>query len=170
MPRWNLRKANWDKYTKYIEENINRIKPMAINYKRFTSLIKTAATKAIPRGHRKNYIPCWTKECEKLLNEYEQNNNEVSANHLINLLDEERRKRWVSAVEELDFTRSSRKSWTLLRKLGAAHPIRKEDKITPNEISSKLFNTSNIKPDSRIKADARRTYANELSVCNESTT
>lgn len=44
LPRWNLRKANWDKYTKYVEENINRINPTTINYTRFIKLIKTAAS------------------------------------------------------------------------------------------------------------------------------
>ncbi|VVC34849.1 Homeobox domain-like,HTH CenpB-type DNA-binding domain [Cinara cedri] len=119
------KQANWEKYNKYVEENINRVKSTIENYIRFIKLIKTSATKAIPRGHRKNYIPCWTKECEKLLDEYEQNNSEISANRLINLLDEKRRKRWISSVEELDFTRSSRKSWSLLKKLGTANPVRK---------------------------------------------
>lgn len=123
LSRWNLRKANLNKYTKYIKENINRIILIAINYTRFTRLIKIAVTIAIPRGLRKSYIPCWTKKCERLFNEYEQNNNEVSANRLINLLDEERRKRWISAVEELDFTRSTRTKWMLLRKLGAAYSV-----------------------------------------------
>jgi|UniRef100_A0A2S2QZI9 hypothetical protein len=127
ISRWNLRKANWDKYTKYEGENINRINPTTINYTTFIKLIKTVATRAIPRGHRKNYLPCWTKECERLLNEYKQNNSEASANRSINLLDEERRKRWESYVEELDFTHSIMKSWDLLRKLEAAHPVRKED-------------------------------------------
>lgn len=76
MKRWNLRKADWNVYSTYIEENINRIKPIPENYLRFVKLLKTAAGKSMPRGHRKNYIPCFTKECEKLLNEYEQDGSE----------------------------------------------------------------------------------------------
>lgn len=93
MPRWNLRKANWSEYTKYVEENINRIKPISDNYVRFIKLIKTATMKSIPRGHRSNYTPCWSKECESLLQEYERDGKDVTANRLIRLLDEERKKR-----------------------------------------------------------------------------
>lgn len=93
MPRWNLRKANWTEYTKYIDENINQIKPIPENYIRFIKLIKTAARKSIPRGHRSNYTPCWSKECELLLQEHERDGKEVTANRLIRLLDEERKKR-----------------------------------------------------------------------------
>jgi len=119
LNRWNVSKADWAKYTTYIEENINRIEPITPNYDRFTKLIKTAAGKAMPRGHRQDYIPCWSKECDKLLNEYEQTQSDVTADHLIRLLDEERRQRWVKAMEEMDFSHSSRKSWDLLRKLGS---------------------------------------------------
>jgi len=38
MPRWNLRKANWDAYTNYMEKNINRIPPLPENYPRFVKL------------------------------------------------------------------------------------------------------------------------------------
>jgi len=41
--------------------------------------------------------------------------------------------------------------------------------MTPNEISNRLFKTSNIKSGSQTKIEARRIYANELSTCNEST-
>lgn len=51
MPRWNLRKARWADYTKYMEENINRIPPIPENYSRFVKLIKKAAALAIPRGN-----------------------------------------------------------------------------------------------------------------------
>lgn len=110
MPRWNLRKANWSEYTKYVEENINRIKPILDNYIRFIKLIKTAATKSIPRGYRSNYTSCWSKECESLLQEFERNANDVTTNRLIRLLDEEREKRWLEKLEEMDFTHSSRES------------------------------------------------------------
>lgn len=43
MPRWNLRKADWFAFSKYVEENINRIKPETDNYIRFVKLLKTAA-------------------------------------------------------------------------------------------------------------------------------
>lgn len=110
LPRWNIRKANWDSFSKYIEDNINRIEPVQGNYTRFIKLLKTAATKSIPRGHVQNYIPCWNKKCEEVLREYEENGSDVSANRLMNLLDEERRKRWINAVENLDFSNQAEKA------------------------------------------------------------
>jgi hypothetical protein len=49
LTRWNMRKANRDSYSKYIEDNINRIEPVQENYTRFINLLKAAATKSIPR-------------------------------------------------------------------------------------------------------------------------
>jgi len=63
---------DWKAYSTYAEENINRIELIPKKYQRFVKLLKTAADKSMPRRHRSNYIPCFTKECEKLLNEYEQ--------------------------------------------------------------------------------------------------
>lgn len=100
----------------------------------------------MPRGHRENYIPCFTKESAKLLEEYEQDGSEVSANRLLALLDEERKQRWQTAMDELDFIHSSRKSWALLRKLGAAQPTRKEICVNANAISANLYKISYIKP------------------------
>lgn len=65
---------------------------MQENYTRFIKLLKTAAMRSIPRGHVQNYIPCWNKECEEVLREYEENGSDISANRLMNLLDEERKK------------------------------------------------------------------------------
>lgn len=62
LNRWNVSKADWAKYTTYIEENINHIEPIPSNYYRFTISIKMAAGKAMLRGHRQDYIPCWSKE------------------------------------------------------------------------------------------------------------
>jgi len=49
LPRWNIHKADWEKFKQFIEENINRIDPIPENYRRFTKLIKSAAVKNIPR-------------------------------------------------------------------------------------------------------------------------
>ncbi|XP_049776141.1 uncharacterized protein LOC126163747 [Schistocerca cancellata] len=50
IPRWNLRKADWNKYRSYVEKTINRIPPTPENYKRFVNLVQKAALNAIPRG------------------------------------------------------------------------------------------------------------------------
>ena len=61
------KKANWTEYTERIEKSVGLI-PAEIKYvERMTNLIKKAATKYIPRGHIKKYIPGWSKEFGKLL-------------------------------------------------------------------------------------------------------
>jgi len=134
MPKWNLHKANWDAYTNYMEKNINRIPPLPENYPRFVKLVKKATCTAIPKGHRQNYTPCWNMECTYLLKEYERTGNETIANQLIESLDNERRNRWITAMNNKYITHSSRKSWELLRKLGAAQLSRKNGNVTANAI------------------------------------
>jgi hypothetical protein len=152
-----------------MEDNINRIPPIPENYLRFVKLIKKASTTAIPRGHRQNYIPCWNKECELLLQEYVHLGSEVIANRLMALLDEERRNRWTSAMEEMDYTHSSRKSCALLRKLGAAQPSRKVGSVAANDIANLLFIKSNIKPQKSEKIEARKELSELLNLCEEKT-
>jgi len=86
---------------------------------------------------------------------------------LIGLLDEERRKRWLEAMDNLDFTHSSRESWSLLRKLGAAQLSYTERKVSPNDISNILFKTSNIKPAKYEKMKIKFEYKTILSGCAE---
>lgn len=52
--RWNLRKADWEIYSKFVEKkNLNRIKKTPKNDMKFIQLIKTAASIVID----KDYIP-----------------------------------------------------------------------------------------------------------------
>lgn len=68
-------------------------------YIRFVKLLKIAVEKSIPREHRTSYTSCWTKEYKVLLKEYEKYGTEVNAHRLIWLLDEERRKMWLEAMQ-----------------------------------------------------------------------
>ena len=72
VPRWNYKKANWekymgltDKYTKSLKEdsNIDRV-----NDKLNKALLKADA-ETTPRGARKNYKPYWTEELQALEDE-----------------------------------------------------------------------------------------------------
>lgn len=83
------------------------------------------------------------------------------------LLDEERRNRWISAMEEMDYTHSSRKRWTLLRKLGAAQPSRKVGSIAASDIANLFFKTSNIKPQRSEKTEARKELTELFKLCEE---
>lgn len=157
IPRWNLRKAHWDKYQSHVEQIVTRIPAIPENYERFTTLLLRAAQENIPRGARRNHIPGFTKQCESLLQEYNNTGNPQTADSLTKLLDEERRKRWHELVEQLDFTHSSRKSWGLLRKLGGAvHPSSKQSAVNPNKISSVKLDNSKIRVPTQQKKE--KTY------------
>jgi hypothetical protein len=154
-------------YFNVLRENINRIRTETANYIRFVKLLKTAAKKSIPRGHRHSYTPYWTKECDTLLNEYEKDGIEVNANRLIGLLREKQRKRWLEAMDKLDFIHSNRETWFLLRKLGAAQLSYTSCKVSPNDVSNILFNTSNIKPKKHEKTKIKYEYKTILNSCVE---
>lgn len=66
-------------------------------------------------------------------------------------------------IDDMDFTYSSRKSWTLLRKLGAAQPSRKSGNATANVI----YKTSNIKPNKLGKTEARMKLKEALEECED---
>jgi len=85
------------------------------------------------------------------------------------LLDKERSARWQSAMEEMDFTHFSRKSWDLLRKPGSAQPVVSSSKITSKAISNNFFRTSNIKPSKQEKITINDNFKAEFNKCNEKT-
>jgi hypothetical protein len=146
-PRWNFNKANWEAFTSSLENNIRFIPPSAGNYDRFTKLIMSAAKKCIPRGFRKDYIPGWSQECEDLFDDFSTTGNPDTANLLLQNLDKARRDKWVKTVENLNFTHSSRKAWSLLRKLSTGkninHPAVSQPK--PSDVAKRIFSLSKLK-------------------------
>lgn len=65
-------------------------------------------------------------------------------------------------MEEMDFSHSSQTSWDLLRKLGAAQPVRKENYITANAVASNFFKTLNIKATKQRNIVIKNEYKKEL--------
>jgi hypothetical protein len=122
--RWNFRKANWTDFEDKTERSITLIPltsvPVEEAYQRFVSAIMKAAHHSIPRGFRPAYIPCLDAECQALLKQYEESGDPDVADHLIESLDAARQHRWEEATSSMDCSRSSRKSWALIRRLGAA--------------------------------------------------
>ncbi|UYV69795.1 hypothetical protein LAZ67_7000750, partial [Cordylochernes scorpioides] len=164
IPRWNLGKANWEAFTKYIEDNINQIPPTPKNYSRASNLIISCAKKFIPRGHRKIYIPCWSPESERLYQEYNLSGNTETAENLIRSLDDSRKHRWHTMLEQMDFSKSSRKSWSLLRKLGGADPPHKHNQLTnPNKIATCISSKSRIHPNPSEKSRLKKVIGTNLS-------
>lgn len=120
-PRWNFQKANWKSYQSKLDAAVRFIPPEPKNYDRFTNLIITTAKQTVPRGYRKEYIPCWNEDSDRLYNEFLETESPETAKELLKSLDEARKKKWIHTIENIDMTRSSRKGWALVRKLDL-HP------------------------------------------------
>lgn len=155
--RWNFSKANWESYEMQVESTVRWIKPTAGNYDRFCRVLLSAANRHIPRGCRKEYTPGWNADVEEAYQEYLSTNNSDAAHDLLNALDESRRRKWVENVEGLDFTHSSKKSWTLLRKMGgAAAPTTGDNAVNPEEIAKRLQQLTKTGPMDRAVAKSIR--------------
>ena len=71
VKRWNFRKANWSHYDSLTNKLARNLpSPDSTNvdqaYQDLCNTISKAAKKAIPRGRRNTYIPCWDAKCEAL--------------------------------------------------------------------------------------------------------
>ena len=108
-PRWNFRKADWETYRRRLDDSIRFIPPVCENYNRFVGLVIATAKKTIPRGYRKQFIPCWNEESDRLYEELKDSEDPETAKQLLQSLDDARRSRWCETVESLDFTHSSRR-------------------------------------------------------------
>lgn len=158
-PRWNFRKAKWSQYQSELDDLIGLIPPVAANYERFAHLTISIAKKHIPRGFRKEYVPCWGEETDRLYREFKDSGNQQTADDLLKSLDNARRERWCETVENLTFARSSRKPWSLIRKLGAAKPPNPNNaKIHPNKVARRIVRMSKVPPDVRFSRKTIRKY------------
>lgn len=143
-PRWNFSKADWQAFSSRLEQGIRFIPPLIGNYDRFTNLVLSTASKCIPRGYRKEYIPGWSRECEDLFNEFKDTESSDTANELLQSLNKARREKWVKTTESLNFTHSSRRAWSLLRKLSSGNPNGNGTTTYPNpsDIAKRIVNIS----------------------------
>lgn len=139
-PRWNFRKADWNSLKEQLDAAIRFIPPLVKNYERFTRLVINTAKKCIPRGYRKEYIPCWNEDSDRLFEEFRESEDPEIAKELLKSLDEARRMRWIETVESIDMTHSSRKGGSVIRKLGGASRVNcKKPKINANKIASRII-------------------------------
>lgn len=128
-----------------------------MDYTTFTRIVKNAAKKSIPRGYRKEYVPCWTEESTRLYNEFEASGDTEIADDLLQYLDNARRQRWMDSVEKMDFKHSSRKAWSLLRRVGASNSGSKtKPKMKPKTIANRIMKVSRTKIDKKTKRNVKR--------------
>ena len=88
-----------------MEDNIRFIRPVCENYARFVGLITAIAKNTMPRGYRKEYIPCGNEDTDQLYEELQDTENPETAKELLRSLDDARRSKWSQTVASLDFTR-----------------------------------------------------------------
>ncbi|RUS68475.1 hypothetical protein EGW08_023763 [Elysia chlorotica] len=135
LPRWNYKKANWEKYTALMDEYSLKINNKRQNLnkkiKAFNEVILKAAQKSIPRGARKNYKPYWTEELqqqEDAINEARERVEEdptvennitlkaATALHKRTLI-QGARKAWHEKTENLNLDKDGKKLWNLTKAL-----------------------------------------------------
>ena len=83
-------------------------------------------------------------------------------------LKEGRCKRWSEEMAALDFTHSSRRAWSLLRKLGGAtHSKRQQPEVTANEVAHQLLLNGSVKKDRKQAKHILKQQREALSDCPE---
>jgi hypothetical protein len=151
-PRWNFRKANWTEFAKELDHLIQWIPAKAECYDRFVGAIKMIAKKYIPRGFRKQFIPGWDETCNELYAEFQRSKDNNIADELINNLNSIRKQRWHEKTENLDFTHSSHKAWSLMKKLGTSNNTTKgQHTLRPNSIATRLKSVGKLLVDKEHK-------------------
>ena len=87
-------------------------------------------------------------ESEALFKKYKESGDPDTGNKLMTSLKEGRCKRWSEEMAALDFTHSSRRALSLLRKLGGATlSKRQQPKVTENEVAHQLLLNGSVKKD-----------------------
>ena len=134
--------------------------PIEEAYNRFSRAMLSAAHATIPRGIRARYIPCMAEEAKALLEEYEDSGDPDIADHLIESLDAARRARWEESTAQMNFTHSSRKSWALLRRLGAAQrpPLLSRPPVSANVVASHLVKVAKSPSEPKFERSVRDSW------------
>jgi len=123
-------------------------------YQDFCESLLSAAKQCIARGRRKNYVPCWDKECETLYRSFIRAPvgaaSDRATSSLLSRLQQKKQERWEEAVNPIDFSNSSRKAWRTINK-----PTRKSERssrvcpVSANSIASQLVKNGARKTGSR---------------------
>ena len=125
-------------------------------YQDFCESLLSAAKQCIPRGRRKNNVPCWDKECENLYRSFIRalvgTASDRASSSLLSQLQKKKQERWEEAVNSIDFSHSSLKAWRTINKLtGRSGRSFHQFPVSANSIASQLMKngahgTGNRKP------------------------
>ena len=115
----------------------------------------------------KKYVPCWSERCNELLREYRQTQSPETADQLLDALSEERRRRWTRVTEQMDFRRSGRHAWQLLKKLDPdkTEPKKTKAQISADEVAKQIKQRSIRQPVHEFERQARREYQRLFNEC-----
>ena len=154
---WNFHKAKWSHYialTNKFAKTLLPPDPLDVNtaYQDFCNIIKKAAKKTIPHWYQNNYIPCWNVKCKSLKNYRtflqlpQGDNSSLAATALLSKLDRKQRDWWSKAVQNIDFSHSSRKAWSTLNNLtGRSQHFLCHCPISADAIASQLVRNGRYK-------------------------
>ena len=136
--------TNWIKYSRLFNRHLRWVSPSPLNYNRFVGVVKAAARKTIPRGFRKDYIPCWSKQNERQYKDYQLNPTADKADRILSSLNKNRKEKWDQQMNKMNFTHSSHSSWRLLGKLGATNHLAQScaSSVSPNSVAARLVSVS----------------------------
>jgi len=145
VKRRKSRKAYWKRFCLLTDESVERLPPPDTSnieraYQDFCESLLFAAKQCIPRGRRKNYVPCWNKECETFYRSFArapvETESDRAASSLQSRLGQKKQERWEEAVSSIDFSHSSRKAWRTINKLTGRSG--RSFHISANSIASQL--------------------------------
>ena len=163
FPRWNYRKADWERFSHLSDEYCKKVKTNDYNINRanreLTQCILKTASKTIPRGARKNYRPYWTEELQTLEDEVNKTREEVEQNPTVEnniafkacsakfrkTYTETARKSWKEKTENLNLDRDGNKLWKLSKAMNdedtrtAPIMIEKEQKTLSGKDAANCF-------------------------------
>jgi len=117
------------------------------------SLLSAAKQCIIPRGRRKNYVPCWDKDCETLYHSFIRAPVGAASDRAASpysRLQQMKQERWEKAVNSIDFSHSGRKAWRTINKLtGRSGRSSCLCPVSANSIASQLVNNGPHKTSDR---------------------
>jgi len=146
VKRWNFHKADWKRLL--TGESVERLPPpdtpdIERAYQDSCERLLSAAKQYIPHGRRKNYVPCWDKECETLYCSFIRapvgTASDRATSYLLSQLQQRKQEQWEEAVNSIDFSHSSRKAWRTINKLtGKSGRSSRLCPVSANSIASQL--------------------------------
>ncbi|VVC45997.1 Hypothetical protein CINCED_3A012894 [Cinara cedri] len=124
---------------------------LSVNYKVFERLIYNRIAETF------NFIPGWSQESEDLYKEYQETNDNLGADELLSSLSKTRSEKWIKTVEGMNFKKSSRKAWNLLRKIDS-NTKRKHIavKIKADHFASRIIELSRAKVDKNATKNIKK--------------